>query len=37
MYFLGVMGCFLWCRNNVCKLILVCFGVFEYIFGFGKV
>lgn len=28
---------FLWYRNNVCKLILECFGVFEYILGLGKV
>ena len=26
--FLGVIGYFLWYRNNACKLILVYFGVF---------
>lgn len=35
--FLGAMGYFLWYRNNACKLILVYFGVFEYILRFGKV
>ena len=37
VYFFGVMGQFLWYRNNVYKLVLVCFGVFEYILRFGKV
>lgn len=37
VYFLGVMGSFLWYRNYVCKLILVCFDVFGYILRFGKV
>lgn len=37
VYFLGAMGYFLWYRNNACKLILVYFGVFEYILRFGKV
>nr|DAL64143.1 MAG TPA_asm: hypothetical protein [Caudoviricetes sp.]DAZ83414.1 MAG TPA: hypothetical protein [Caudoviricetes sp.] len=31
------MGSFLWYRNYVCKLILVCFDVFGYILRFGKV
>lgn len=35
--FLGVMGSFLWYRNYVCKLVLVCFGAFGYILRFGKV
>lgn len=37
VYFLGVMGYFLWYRNYVCKSILVCFGAFEYILRFRKV
>lgn len=37
VYFLGVMGSFLWYRNYVCKLVLVCFGAFGYILRFGKV
>ena len=38
VYFFGVMGYFFsWYRNNVCELVLVCFGVFGYIFRFGKV
>lgn len=37
VYFQGVMGYFLWYKNNVCELVLVCFSVFGYIFGFGKV
>lgn len=31
------MGSFLWYRNYVCKLVLVCFGAFGYILRFGKV
>lgn len=37
VYFWGVMGQFLWYRNNVCELVLLCFGVLEYILRFGKV
>lgn len=31
------MGSFLWYRNYVCKLVLVCFGAFGYILRFEKV
>ena len=37
VYFLGVMGSFLWYRNYVCKSILVCFGVLGCILRFEKV